>query len=208
MEREARTLGLHLDAVQVAPPAPFAGRETELAALGALMPGQVAWITGHAGMGKTALLDALARAGGWTVLPGRADLPFGTLAPLSAAPPTSTHAALNALRDPQVRVAVDGWEGTDPGTQATLTLAAQGRDAQVRPGAALLITGRTHPPFDVDLHLHLGPLEPGDLTPGRACTPTPTGTPPWSAQPCAASPWTCNSGRASALTRTRSATRS
>ncbi|MGM9321581.1 hypothetical protein [Deinococcus aquaticus] len=165
VEREARTLDLHLDAVQVAPPAPFAGRETELAALGALMPGQVAWITGHAGMGKTALLDALARAGGWTVLPGRADLPFGTLAPLSAAPPTSTHAALNALRDPQVRVAVDGWEGTDPGTQATLTLAAQGRDAQVRPGAALLITGRTHPPFDVDLHLHLGPLEPGDLTP-------------------------------------------
>ncbi|MFC6801210.1 ATP-binding protein [Deinococcus caeni] len=118
VDREARTLGLHLDAVPAALPTPFAGRETELAALGALLPGQVAWVSGHAGMGKTALLDALARAGGWTVLPGRADLPFGTLAPLCAAPPTSAHAALGALRDPQVRVAVDGWEGTDPGTQA------------------------------------------------------------------------------------------
>lgn len=168
VDREARTLGLHLDAVPVTPPAPFAGRETELAALGALLPGQVAWVSGHAGMGKTALLDALARTGGWTVLPGRADLPFGTLAPLCAAPPSSAHAALSALRDPQVRVAVDGWEGTDPGTQATLTLAAQSRsgaaDMPARPGAALLITGRTHPPFDVDLHLHLGPLEPGDLS--------------------------------------------
>lgn len=169
VDREARTLGLHLDAVPVTPPAPFAGREGELAALGALLPGQVAWVSGHAGMGKTALLDALARAGGWTVLPGRADLPFGTLAPLCAAPPASAHAALGALRDPQARVAVDGWEGTDPGTQATLTLAAQsrpapGRDTPARPGAALLITGRTHPPFDVDLHLHLGPLNPGDLS--------------------------------------------
>ncbi|GAA0498073.1 tetratricopeptide repeat protein [Deinococcus depolymerans] len=168
VEREARTLGLHLDAVPVTPPAPFAGREGELAALGALLPGQVAWVSGHAGMGKTALLDALARAGGWTVLPGRADLPYGTLAPLCAAPPASAHAALGALRDPQVRVAVDGWEGTDPGTQATLTLAAQsrpapGRDTPTRPGAALLITGRTHPPFDVDLHLQLGPLTPADL---------------------------------------------
>ncbi|MFW8627558.1 hypothetical protein [Deinococcus sp. ME38] len=169
VDREARTLGLHLDAVPVTPPAPFAGREGELAALGALLPGQVAWVSGHAGMGKTALLDALARAGGWTVLPGRADLPFGTLAPLCAAPPASAHAALGALRDPQARVAVDGWESTDPGTQATLTLAAQsrpapGRDTPARPGAALLITGRTHPPFDVDLHLHLGPLNPGDLS--------------------------------------------
>ncbi|WP_189099566.1 tetratricopeptide repeat protein [Deinococcus knuensis] len=162
VEREARTLGLHLDAMPAALPAPFAGREPELAALDALLPGQVAWISGHAGMGKTALLDALARTGGWTVLPGRADLPYGTLAPLSAAPPTSAHAALGALRDPQARVAVDGWEQTDPATQATLTTLATGHRS-AHPGAALLITGRTHPPFDVDLHLNLGPLTPGDL---------------------------------------------
>lgn len=158
VERDARSLGLNLTAAPTPISAPFAGRETELAALNTLTPGQTAWISGHAGMGKTALLEALARSGGWTVLAGRAEPPYATLSPLTAAPPTHPQAAHAALRDPQLRVAIDSWDAADPATQAALTHAAA-----ARPGAVIVITSRHHPPFDVDLHLNLGPLTPGDL---------------------------------------------
>ncbi|GGL05576.1 tetratricopeptide repeat protein [Deinococcus radiotolerans] len=158
VDRDARSLGLNLSAAPAPVSAPFVGRETELSALSSLTPGQTAWISGHAGMGKTALLEALARSGGWTVLPGRADPPYATLAPLTGAPPTTPHAALSALRDVKLRVAVDGWDTTDPATQGALAQAAA-----ARPGAVIVLAGRGHPPFDVDLHLHLGPLTPEDL---------------------------------------------
>lgn len=159
VEREARALDLHLGITTTVNAAPFVGRERELARLSHLPAGHVAWISGHAGMGKTALLDALARTGGWVILPGRSGLPYGTLEPLSRTPPTSPHAALNALRDPKLRVAIDDWAATDDATQAVLTLAAR-----QRPGAAIVITSRRHPPFDVDLHLNLDALSPADLT--------------------------------------------
>ncbi|ALW88407.1 ATP-binding protein [Deinococcus actinosclerus] len=158
VERDARSLGLNLSAAPAPVSAPFAGREAELAALNTLTPGQTAWISGHAGMGKTALLEALARSGGWTVLPGRAEAPYATLSPLSAAPPTHPQAAHAALRDPHLRVAIDSWDAADPATQAALTHAAA-----ARPGAVIVVTSRHHPPFDVDLHLNLGPLTPDDL---------------------------------------------
>lgn len=154
VEREARTLGLNLETINTSvPSAPFVGREKELARLGHLPSGNVAWITGHAGMGKTALLEALARTGGWTILPGRSGLPYGTLEPLTRTPPTSTHAALQALRDPKLKVAIDDWHGTDEATQAVITLAAK-----QRPGAAIVVTCRRHPTFDVDTALQLEPL--------------------------------------------------
>ncbi|WP_221089150.1 tetratricopeptide repeat protein [Deinococcus aquaedulcis] len=158
VERDARTLGLDLGAAPQLDAAPFVGRDAQLAALAALAPGQLAWVSGHAGMGKTALLEALARSGGWTVLPGRADLPYGTLAPLCSAPPASAHAALAPLRDPHLKLAVDGWEQVDEATRAVLAQAAR-----TRPGAVIVVTGRAHPPFDVDRHLHLGPLTEDEL---------------------------------------------
>ncbi|MBZ9750342.1 hypothetical protein K7W42_05625 [Deinococcus sp. HMF7604] len=158
VERDARTLGLDLDAAPQTSSAPFVGRSAELAALGALTSGQFVWVSGHAGMGKTALLEALARSGGWTVLPGRLDLPYGTLAPLGAAPPGGAHAAALPLRDPHLKLAIDGWEGTDEATRAVLAQAAR-----TRPGALLVVTGRLHPPFDVDAHLKLAPLTPDEL---------------------------------------------
>ncbi|UBV43332.1 tetratricopeptide repeat protein [Deinococcus taeanensis] len=159
VDRDARSLGLKLGAAVTVSAAPFAGRAEELAVVHTLTPGTFAWISGHAGMGKTALLDALARSGGWRILAGQADPAYATLAPLSAAPPTSAHAALGALRDPGLRLAVDSWDTTDPATQLVLRQAAQ-----ARPGAVIVVTGRTHPPFDVDTHVHLGPLPPADLS--------------------------------------------
>ena len=171
VEREARALGLLLGVVPGLCGAPFVGREQELDQLSRLGAGEVAWVSGPGGMGKSALLLALARAGGWTVLSARADRPYGTLEPLTAGTPPGPAAPLVPLRDPALRLAIDDWEGADAATQAVLALAAR-----QRPGAALLIVSRRHPPFDVDLHLHLGPLsrnalkdQPGlhDLTDGH-----------------------------------------
>lgn len=158
VEREAHDLGLRLDAAPAPPPTPFVGREAHLETLAHLPPGQVAWISGHAGMGKTALLEALSRTGGWTVLHGRRDLPYGTLEPLTRTPPTNAGAALAALRDPRLRVAFDAWDSIDEATQAVIALAAR-----QRPGAAIVVTARLHPPFDIDTHLHLDVLDSHDL---------------------------------------------
>lgn len=158
VEREARNLGLNLEAAPTVNAAPFIGREKALARLSHLPPGQIGWVCGHAGMGKTALLEALARTGGWTILPARQDLPFGTLEPLTRIPPTSTHAALQALRDPKLRLAIDDWHHTDEATQNVIALAAK-----QRPGAVIVITCRRQPPFDVDQLIQLDPLTPEEL---------------------------------------------
>ncbi|OLV15857.1 TPR repeat [Deinococcus marmoris] len=160
IEREAHALGLTLGVAPELAAAPFVGREQELEQLARLGAGDVAWISGSGGMGKSALLLALARAGGWTVLQARADRPYGTLEPLAGrGAPISSTAPLAPLRNPSLRVAVDHWEGADDATQAALALAAR-----QRPGAALVIVSRRYPPFDVDLHLELGPLPPEALT--------------------------------------------
>lgn len=170
VERDARALGLTLGVAPGLSDAPFVGREHELAQLSRLGAGEVGWVSGPGGMGKSALLLALARAGGWRVLNARADRPYGTLEPLAAGP-VSAAAPLALLRDPALRLAVDDWEGSDAATQAALALAAR-----QRPGAALVVVSRRHPPFGVDLHLELGPLpraalaeQPGlhDLTDGH-----------------------------------------
>ncbi|CAM3677397.1 hypothetical protein [Deinococcus frigens] len=152
--REAHALGLTLGVAPGLSDAPFLGREEELSQLSRLGAGEVAWVSGPGGMGKSALLLALARAGGWTVLQARADRPYGTLEPLARGEmPINPAAPLALLRDPALRVAVDDWEGADMATQAALALAAR-----QRPGAALLVVSRRHPPFGVDLHLELGLL--------------------------------------------------
>lgn len=159
IEREAHVLGLTLGVAPELAAAPFMGREQEMEQLARLGAGEVAWISGSGGMGKSALLLALARAGGWTVLTACADRSYGTLEPLARRDaPLSSAAPLAPLRDPSLRVAVDDWEGTDDATQAALVLAAR-----QRPGAALVIVSRRYPPFDVDLHLELGPLPPEAL---------------------------------------------
>ncbi|CAM4400379.1 hypothetical protein [Deinococcus marmoris] len=159
IEREAHSLGLTLGVAPGLAAAPFMGREQELEQLARLGAGDVAWISGSGGMGKSALLLALARAGGWTVLTASADRPYGTLEPLAGKAGVNPAAPLAPLRAPSLRVAVDHWEGMDNATQAALALAAR-----QRPGAALVIVSRRHPPFDVDLHLELGPLPPEALT--------------------------------------------
>ncbi|MDV6373699.1 tetratricopeptide repeat protein [Deinococcus arenicola] len=159
VERDAHALGLRLGVAPELNNTPFVGREDELAQLTRLGAGEVAWISAPGGMGKSALLLALARAGDWTVLMARGDRPYGTLEPLTRGDrPPSAAAPLAPLRDPALRVAVDDWEHCDAATQAALALAAR-----QRPGAAVLIVSRRHPPFDVDLHLELGPLPPETL---------------------------------------------
>ncbi|WP_309570921.1 ATP-binding protein [Deinococcus sp.] len=158
VEREARDLGLTLHAAPAAPATPFVGREAELETLAHLPPGQVAWVSGHAGMGKTALLEALARTGGWTALQGHPGAPYLTLEPLARTVPTTSAAALGALRDPHLRVAIDAWDTVDDATQHVIEEAAR-----QRPGAAIVVTARLHPPFEVDVHLHLDVLSAADL---------------------------------------------
>ncbi|WP_221089148.1 hypothetical protein [Deinococcus aquaedulcis] len=158
LRREADELGLTLR-----PPAPhpalppLLGRAAELATLDRLPPGELAWLSGPPGMGKTALLQALG-ARGWRVLPARAGLPLATLEPLSPRPLGSVEGALNLLRDPRLKVAVDDWEDTDDATRAALTLAAR-----QRPGATLIVAARQPPAILTPYHVPLYPLSAADL---------------------------------------------
>ncbi|MBB5374598.1 tetratricopeptide (TPR) repeat protein [Deinococcus metalli] len=158
VEREARDLGLTLHAAPTPPTTLFVGRHAQLDVLSHLPPGQVAWISGHAGMGKTALLDALTRTGGWTALHGRGGAPYSTLDPLFRSPPSSPAAALHGLRDAHLRLGVDDWDSVDAASQAVIEAAARHRT-----GAAIVIAARLHPPFEVDVHLQLDVLGPDDL---------------------------------------------
>lgn len=160
VRREAEELGVPLRSAPALPPAPvLIGRGDERAALEALRPGQLAWVSGPPGIGKSALLAALAAGGGWRVLPGRAGLPLATLEPLA---PRLTGSAdvLSALSDGRLRVAVDGWEDADEATRTALALAAR-----QRPGAVLVVAARAPPVLPADLHLALGPLTAADLAP-------------------------------------------
>ncbi|MCD0177503.1 SARP family transcriptional regulator, partial [Deinococcus sp. 14RED07] len=59
LRRDASDLGLALPApTPTLPTTPLIGRTAELAALSALRPRQIAWISGPPGIGKTALLSA------------------------------------------------------------------------------------------------------------------------------------------------------
>ncbi|MEF2279060.1 hypothetical protein V3W47_12190 [Deinococcus sp. YIM 134068] len=157
VRREADELGVALEPPPTLAAPPLLGRGAEHAALGRLAPGEVAWVSGPPGIGKSALLAALAAGGGWRVLPGRGGLPLATLEAL--APRLSgTADALAALADPRLRVAVDGWEDADDATRHVLTLAAR-----QRPGATLLVAARDPPALPADLHLALDPLTAADL---------------------------------------------
>ncbi|WP_188902181.1 hypothetical protein [Deinococcus aerophilus] len=156
VEREAHALGLSLGMAPDLDATPFVGREKELGQLSRLRAGTLAWVSGPGGMGKSALLLALARAGGWTVLPARAGHACGTPQLLvRGRRSTDPVAPLSTLRDPALRVAIDDWEGLDEATRAALALMVR-----QRPGATIVVASRRHPPFDVDLHLGLGPLPP------------------------------------------------
>ncbi|WP_146160740.1 hypothetical protein [Deinococcus arcticus] len=158
LRREADELGLALQPLATRPAPPvLLGRAAELAALNALAPGELAWLSGPPGMGKTALLQALASRG-WRVLPARAGLPLATLDPLSPRPLGSVAEALNLLRDPRLKVAIDDWEDTDDATRAALTLAAR-----QRPGAALIVAARQPPAVLTPHHVPLYPLSAAEL---------------------------------------------
>ncbi|MFC6750388.1 hypothetical protein [Deinococcus aquaticus] len=141
LRRDASELGLTLHAPAPTPPThTLIGRATELDILNHLPAGQIAWISGPPGIGKTALIDSLAHTG-WRVLPARGGLPLATLEPLSAHPLGSAADALNLLRDTRLKLALDDWEDMDETTRATLTLAAR-----QHPGATIAITARQPPP--------------------------------------------------------------
>ncbi|MFT2720828.1 hypothetical protein ACMT4L_12580, partial [Deinococcus sp. A31D244] len=121
LRRDASELGLTLHAPAPTPPThTLIGRATELDILNHLPAGQIAWISGPPGIGKTALIDSLAHTG-WRVLPARGGLPLATLEPLSAHPLGSAADALNLLRDTRLKLALDDWEDMDETTRATLT---------------------------------------------------------------------------------------
>lgn len=158
LRRDASDLGLTLPAPTPAlPTTPLIGRAAELAALSALPPGQIAWISGPPGIGKTTLLSALA-GHGWQVLPARSGLPLATLEPLSPHPPCSAADALNLLRDTRLKLALDDWEDMDDTTRATLTLAAR-----QHPGATIAITARQPPALPTHHHIPLHSLTEHDL---------------------------------------------
>ncbi|MFW8627560.1 hypothetical protein [Deinococcus sp. ME38] len=156
LRRDASDLGLTLPAPAL-PTTPLIGRAAELAALSALPPGQIAWISGPPGIGKTTLLSALA-GHGWRVLPARSGLPLATLEPLSPHPPGSAADALNLLRDTRLKLALDDWEDMDDTTRATLTLAAR-----QHPGATIAITARQPPALPTHHHIPLHSLTEHDL---------------------------------------------
>lgn len=133
------------------------GRTAELAAVSALRAGQTGWVSGAAGLGKTALLRALS-ARGWRFLPARPDAPLATLAPLSARPLRTLSDAVELLHDPRPKLAVDDWDTLDD-----LTREALHRTARHGSGAALIIAARTPPPFTPALHLPLQVLSDEDL---------------------------------------------
>ncbi|OOV13733.1 bacterial transcriptional activator domain-containing protein [Deinococcus sp. LM3] len=158
LRRDASDLGLALPApTPPLPTSPLIGRTAELAALTTLPPGQIAWISGPPGIGKTALLSALAHHG-WRVLPARGGPPLATLAPLSAHPLGSAADVLNLLRDTRLKLALDDWEDMDDITRAALTLAAR-----QHPGATIAITARQPPALPTHHHLPLHSLTEHDL---------------------------------------------
>lgn len=158
LRRDASELGLTLPTpTPTLPTTPLIGRTAELATLSALPPGQIAWISGPPGIGKTALLSALAHHG-WRVLPARGGLPLATLAPLSAHPLGSAADALNLLRDTRLKLALDDWEDMDDTTRAALTLAAR-----QHPGATIAITARQPPALPTHHHIPLHSLTEHDL---------------------------------------------
>ncbi|WP_295815374.1 hypothetical protein [uncultured Deinococcus sp.] len=160
LRREAAEFGVTLPTAPEPTPVPVSivGRTAELAQLRALPPGQVAWISGPPGIGKSALLRALAAGGGWRILPGVDGLPLGTLEPLSTHPLSSTADAISTLRDTRLHIAIDGWEDCDDTTRTTLTLAAR-----QHPGATIVITARQPPALPVTQHLPLHPLSEQEL---------------------------------------------
>ncbi|MDB5046213.1 MAG: hypothetical protein JWQ08_2263 [Deinococcus sp.] len=160
VERDARSLGVALDSPAgriLAAPAPFVGRAAELGQLAALPPGSFAWISSPGGMGKTALLDALNRAGGWQILSASPE-PYATLSPLLPRPVRSAAEALSAFKTPRLKVAIDDWDSVDEASREVLTLAARQAVSPQPDGAVIVVTSRRHPPFEVRTHLTLGLL--------------------------------------------------
>lgn len=165
VERDARTLGVPLgnpDSRLWSVAAPFVGRAAELGHLAALPPGSFAWISGPGGMGKTALLDALRRAGGWQILSGSPE-PYATLAPLLPRPVRTIQEALSVFRTARLKVAIDDWESVDTATREVLTVAARQAVSPELGGAVIVVTSRRHPPFEVRTHLTLGLLDSTDI---------------------------------------------
>lgn len=166
VERDARTLGMPLDSpdARMLAAAPFVGRAAELEQLAALPPGSFAWVSGPGGMGKTALLDALRRSGGWQILTADPE-PYATLAPLLPRPVRTAQEALSAVRTLRLKVAIDDWESVDGASREVLTLMARQAVSSEPGGSVIVVTSRRHPPFEVRTHLTLGLLESTDVAP-------------------------------------------
>ena len=156
VRQEAGELGLSLS-VPAPGTAPLLGRRRERERLGKVAAGETVWLRGAAGMGKSALLRAV--ASGTEVLAGRSGQAFLTLLPLAGAvPPASAQDWLALLRPHPAPLLLDDWEAADPESRRVLLALAHSHA-----GPPLIISSRERSPLGAGsgvTELALHPLTP------------------------------------------------
>lgn len=161
LERTARELGLELSkdahSARGQLRQTLLGRQLVLEQLLALRRGQVAWISGGSGMGKTTLLYEIEKHG-WRYMAARSGLPFATLEPLLEKPEVGLEAVVRHLSQQETPLLFDDWERIDPESQQAVE-----RLSRLRPGFPMVVAATSVPAFG-DLHLELGPLTPEELS--------------------------------------------
>ena len=156
---------LHAQPLHGQPPdPPLLGRRRELERLAQIRAGETLWVSGAAGMGRSALLRAASAEGG-TLLQGRSGRAFQTLAPLSgtSASPGTPEGWLALLSTFRTALLLDDWEAADPDSRRVLLALAHSHA-----GPPLVLSSRERSPLGAgsglsELALH--PLSAQALTP-------------------------------------------
>jgi tetratricopeptide (TPR) repeat protein len=133
----------------------FVGRDKERVKLESLSKGQWAWVSGAAGMGKTALLKSLSG----TYLQARSGLPYATLEPLlGTSLESGEELMLRKLSKLEGVYIFDPWEWMDEESQKLLR-----RLRDVKPEAKIILGSREGAAFRVDTEIELSSLTEKDL---------------------------------------------
>lgn len=153
--REAAEDGVNLtqSAAPAVPLAPLLGRQSELKRLTELQPGEVLWLRGAPGLGKTALLRAAATRRG-ELLSGRSGQPYLTLRPLTSQP-LNDQEWTQHLTQQREGLLIDDWEAADPESRRVLLHVARSRA-----GGPIVIASRERPPAECP-ELVLRPMTEG-----------------------------------------------